>query len=204
MFVPMTSDFNVFYFVTFYTLIYCIIYTCIYNLGFSQAKAQVQAEANADQSRLPAADEQPVPQAEDVQRNQAPNALYEEQDEQDQPDEVTEEDYTPTPYNHVLWPSPRPINFVRAIIEAEPEFRIYGRRLTHAKAVDILAQRAYMTRREFLRTNPLSYSERYMKGLNALYLLKDSIDTLEETLRNESYKQELRRIENGRCVCPHY
>ena len=201
MFIPMTSDFNLIYFVAFYTLIYCVIYTCIYNLGFSQAKAQAQAE----QTRLlPVADEQPVLQAEhaqDVQRNQESNGLHE---ELDQPDEVTEEDYTPAPYKHDLWPSPRPMNFVRAIIEVEPEFKVYGRRLTHAKAVDILAQRAYMTRKEFLRTNPLSYSERYMRGLNALYLLKGSIDTLEETLRNESYKQELRRIENGRCVCPHY
>jgi len=202
MFIPMTSDFSLFYFVTFYTLIYCVIYTCIYNLGFSQAKAQVQAQA--EQTRLPAVDEQPILQAEDVQRNQEPNGLHEELDELDQPDEVTEEDYTPAPYKHDLWPSPRPMNFVRAIIEVEPEFKEYGRRLTHAKAVDILAQRAYMTRREFLKTNPLSYSEKYMRGLNALYLLKGSIDTLEETLRNESYKQELRRIENGRCVCPHY
>ena len=122
----------------------------------------------------------------------------------DEPDENIEEDYTPIPYKHDLWPSPRPVNFVHAIIEADPQFKLSTRRLTHAKAVDILAQRAYMSRREFLKTNPLLYSEKYMKGMNALFLLKDSINRLEDTLRNESYKQDLRRIENGRCVCPHY
>jgi hypothetical protein len=114
------------------------------------------------------------------------------------PDEC---DYTPVPYRHELWPSPRPVNFVYAIMQHEPELKQFRRRLTHVHAVDILAQRASISRKKFLKTNPLTYSERYMKGINSLYLLKDSIDHLENMLRNELYKQELRRIENGRITC---
>jgi hypothetical protein len=198
---PTVSYFNTFYFIAFYTVIYCIIYTIIYNIGFAHAKARVQQEHEQDASvPAPCSVSDPVLQA---QENEF--CLQEElDDEQAQADNNINHDYTPTPYNHALWPSPRPVNFVQAIIQAEPEFKVYGRRITHADAVDILAQRAYMSRREFLRTNPLSYSDRYMRGMNALYLLKDSIDMLENTLRNESYKQELRRIENGRRMYPRY
>jgi hypothetical protein len=112
-------------------------------------------------------------------------------------------DDTPVPYKHEFWPSPRPVNFVRAILDDDPGFKVSGR-LAHVKAVDILAERAFMSRKEFLRTNPISYSQRFMKGINSLYLLKDSIDRLEYLLREETYKQELRRIENGKNRCPIY
>ena len=198
---PAVSYFNTGYFIAFYTVIYFIIYAIIYNIGFAHAKAQAQLQQEQDASvSAPSSVSEPVLQAEENEYG-----LQEElDDEQAQADENINQDYTPTPYNHALWPSPRPMNFVRAIIKTEPEFKLYGPRLTHASAVDILAQRAYMSRREFLRTNPLSYSERYMRGMNALYLLKDSIDMLENTLRNESYRQELRRCENGRYSFPHY
>jgi len=201
MFVPMTSDVNVIYIAAFYTVIYCIVYTLIYNLGFANALAQQEKRISDHHVSAGSSVVQPVLQTE--------NTLQEELDYQEDEDELSSpeniyDDYTPIPYNHPLWPSPRPVNFVHQIIKAEPDFKLYSHRLTHSKAVDILAQRACMTRREFLNTNPLSYSQRYMKGLNALYLLKDSIDTLEDTLRNESYKQALRRLENGRCVCPRY
>lgn len=117
---------------------------------------------------------------------------------------LVEYDDTPVPYDHELWPSPRPINFVRVILEEDPSFKPNYRRLAHLKAVDILAHRADMSRREFLNTNPILYSERYMKGMNALRLLKDSIDTLENMLRKETRREDLRRIENGKNVCPVY
>jgi len=201
MFVPMTSDVDVIYIAAFYTVIYCIVYTLIYNLGFANALAHQEKLVSEDEVAASSSVVQPVLQTE--------NTLQEELDYQEDEDELRspenlQDDYTPIPYNHALWPSPRPVNFVHAIIKAEPDFKLYSHRLTHSKAVDILAQRAYMTRREFLNTNPLSYYQRYMNGLNALYLLKDSIDTLEDTLRNESYKQALRRLENGRGVCPRY
>jgi len=110
----------------------------------------------------------------------------------------------PVPYNHELWPSPRPVNFVRVILEEEPNFRTSGKRLAHVTAVDILAHRADMSRKEFLNTNPITYSERYMKGMNALRLLKDSIDTLEDMLRRETRRHDLRRIENGKNACRVY
>jgi hypothetical protein len=199
--VPTVSYFNTGYFIAFYTLMYYIIYTLIYNVGFADAKAQAQAPQEQDASVPdPSFVSDPVLQA---QKNQY--GLQEElDDEQAQTDENLDNHYTPTPYNHPLWPSPRPMNFVRAIIKTEPDFKVYGSRLTHEKAVDILAQRAYMSRKEFLRINPLSYSERYMRGINALYLLKDSIHMLEDTLRNETYIQHLRRFENERSVYPRY
>ena len=194
---PTVSYFNTGYFIAFYTLMYCIIYTLIYNLGFAHAKAKAQAQQEQT-IPTPSSISDPVLQAQE-------NGLQEElDDEQAEVDKDTNDDYTPTPYNHALWPSPRPMNFVRAIIKTEPEFKVYGPRLTHQKAVDILAQRAYMSRKEFLRTNPLSYSDRYMRGMNALYLLKGSIDMLEDTLHNETYIQHLRRFENGRNLYPRY
>jgi len=195
---PTVSYFNTGYFIAFYTLMYYIIYTLIYNVGFADAKAHAQQEQDAS-----------VPDSSSVsdsvlQAQENQYGLQEElDDEQAQADDNINHDYTPTPYNHALWPSPRPINFVRAIIKTEPDFKLYGR-LTHANAVDLLAQRAYMSRKEFLRTNPLSYSERYMRGMNALYLLKDSIHMLEDTLRNQSYIQHLRHFENDRSVYPRY
>jgi hypothetical protein len=120
------------------------------------------------------------------------------------PNGLIECDDTPVPYHHELWPSPRPINFVRVILEEDPSFKPNYRRLAHLKAVDILAHRADMSRREFLNTNPILYSERYMKGMNALRLLKDSIDTLENMLRKETRREDMRRIENGKNACPVY
>jgi len=203
---PTVSYSNTGYFIAFYTLIYCIIYTVIYNIGFAHARAQAQSQPELytqkeQDASVPASSSvsEPVLQAEENEYG-----LKEELDDEQAHVDENNDDYTPVPYNHALWPSPRPMNFVQAIIQAEPELKVYGRRLTHANAVDILAQRAYMSRREFLKTNPLSYSERYMRGMNALYLLKDSIDMLEQTLRNETYNQELRRIENGRYMYPRY
>jgi hypothetical protein len=43
-----------------------------------------------------------------------------------------------------------------------------------------------------------------MKGMNALRLLKDSIDTLENMLRKETRREDMRRIENGKNACPVY
>lgn len=106
-------------------------------------------------------------------------------------------EYSAVPYNHELWPSPRPVNFVKAIIHRDPSCKPDGR-LGHVKAVDILANRAYMSRKDFLNTNPIIYSEKYMKGINALYLLKDSIDKLEYLLTKETYKNELHRVEHWR------
>ena len=120
------------------------------------------------------------------------------------PNDLVEYDDTPVPYDHELWPSPRPINFVRVILEEDPSFKPNYRRLAHLNAVDILAHRADMSRREFLNTNPILYSERYMKGMNALRLLKDSIDTLENMLRKETRREDMRRIENGKNACPVY
>lgn len=108
-------------------------------------------------------------------------------------------DDTPVPYRHELWPSPRPVNFVKAILNEEPECNVGFQRLAHVNAVDILAKRASMTRREFLNTNPLIYSEKYMKGIAALYLLKGSIDRLEQMLRGDTTKQQFRLV-NGRTV----
>jgi len=105
----------------------------------------------------------------------------------EQPVELVEFKDTHVPYKHEFWPSPRPVNFVKAILDDDPTLKVEGR-LAHVKAVDILANRASMSRREFLGTNPITYSERYMKGINAMYLLKDSIDRLETLLLQESNK----------------
>jgi hypothetical protein len=115
----------------------------------------------------------------------------------DDPVDLVQSDTSPVPYKHEFWPSPRPVNFVKVIQNDEPNFKVRGR-LAHTKAVDILAERAFMSRREFLRTNPITYSQRFMKGMNALYLLKDSIDQLEQLLREETYRQDLRRIKEER------
>jgi len=191
---PMVSNYTPFFFAGVYMFLYYIIYRFLCNLGIGKPAPQLPP--------IPVQEENASFVSEPLL--QAADHVTEKDDAQSLSEENIYEDYTPTPYNHPLWPSPRPVNFVQAIIQAEPEIRLYNHRLTHSKAVDILARRGYMSRREFLRTNPLSYSEKYMKGLNALYLLKGSIDKLENMLHEECYRQELRRIENGRCACPSY
>jgi hypothetical protein len=106
-------------------------------------------------------------------------------------------DLIDVPYKHDLWPSPRPSNFVRALIQYDPDFNPNRRRLTHATAVDILANRAFMTRKEFLKTNPIIYMEKYMKDISPNYLLKNDLERLEALLLKEAYKQQLYVIENG-------
>jgi hypothetical protein len=191
---PIVSYFTPFYIASVYMFLYYTIYRFLCNLGIGKPAPQLQPIPSEEQTTSFVSE--PVLQAVDH--------VTEKDELQSLPEENADEEFMPAPYNHPLWPSPRPVNFVQAIIQAEPEIKLYNYRLTHSRAVDILAQRGYMSRREFLRTNPLSYSERYMKGLNALYLLKGSIDKLENMLHEECYRQELRRIENGRCACPSY
>ena len=189
---------------------YGIIYFGIYRLIRSANKAHsfgindVPREVSSQESSSTVSE--PVVQAPESKRASAGSPEQEsimDLSNNGIPLDIVQYDDTPVPYKHEFWPSPRPVNFVKAILEDEPYFKLNGR-LVHAKAVDILAERASMSRREFLKTNPLTYSQRFMKGMNALYLLKGSIDKLDHTLRMETYRQQLRRVENGKHSCPVY
>jgi hypothetical protein len=115
----------------------------------------------------------------------------------DRPDILETPELIEVPYRHELWPSPRPSNFVRALIQHDPDFNPNRRRLNHATAVDILANRAFMTRKEFLQINPIIYMEKYMKDISVYDLLKDDLERLEQLLQKEAYTQQLYVIENG-------
>jgi len=94
-------------------------------------------------------------------------------------------------YRHQLWPSPRPVNFVKALVKGD-HVRIEGR-LTHGKAIEILARRAEMTPETFLKTDPLTYTKIFMPNqVNAAMLLGQSIQRLENTIRRYQYEEAWR------------
>lgn len=97
-----------------------------------------------------------------------------------------------TDYRNELWPSPRPVNFVKALIKGD-HVQIEGR-ITHGKAIEILSNRAQLTPEQFLNTNPITYTKIFMPHqYNAAVLLGQSIQRLEDTIRRHQYLSELRR-----------
>jgi hypothetical protein len=95
-------------------------------------------------------------------------------------------------YRHEFWPSPRPVNFVKALVKAD-HVHIEGR-LTHGKAIELLASRAEMKPDDFLRVDPLTYTKAFMPSqYNAAMLLGQSIQRLEDTIRRHQYLNTLRR-----------
>jgi len=65
-------------------------------------------------------------------------------------------------YNHKYWPSPRAVNFVRYLRSVKAEGLSYEGRLTHEKALNILASYGSMTVDELLNMNPVEYLESKM------------------------------------------
>jgi len=97
-----------------------------------------------------------------------------------------------TDYRNELWPSPRPVNFVKALVKGD-HVQIEGR-ITHGKAIEILSNRAQMTPEQFLSTNPITYTKIFMPHqYNAAVLLGQSIQRLEDTIRRHQYLSELRK-----------
>jgi hypothetical protein len=95
-------------------------------------------------------------------------------------------------YRNELWPSPRPVNFVKALVKGD-HVQIEGR-LSHGKAIEILSSRAQMPPEAFLRTDPITYTRVFMPSqYNAAVLLGQSIQRLEDTIRKHKYLSELRR-----------
>lgn len=95
-------------------------------------------------------------------------------------------------YRHELWPSPRPVNFVKALIKSD-YVQIKGR-ITHGKAIEILSNRSRMTPEQFLGTDPITYTKMFMPAhYNAAMLLGQSIQRLEYTIRRHQYLDTLRR-----------
>ena len=98
----------------------------------------------------------------------------------------------PFDYRHEFWPSPRPVNFVKALVKSD-HVQIEGR-LTHGKAIELLASRAEMKPEEFLRVDPITYTKIFMPSqYNAAVLLGQSIQRLEDTIRRHQYLNTLRR-----------
>jgi hypothetical protein len=97
-----------------------------------------------------------------------------------------------TDYRNVLWPSPRPVNFVKALVKSD-HVQIEGR-LTHGKAIEILSSRAHMQPEEFLSVDPITYSRKFMPHqYNAAVLLGQSIQRLEDYIRRQQYLATLRK-----------
>lgn len=97
-----------------------------------------------------------------------------------------------TNYKNEFWPSPRPVNFVKALVKSD-HVHIEGR-LSHGKAIEILSSRAQMPPDVFLKTDPITYTKLFMPShYNAAMLLGQSIQRLEDTIRRQQYLTELRR-----------
>jgi hypothetical protein len=99
-------------------------------------------------------------------------------------------------YRHELWPSPRPINFVKALVKGD-HIQIEGR-LTHGKAIEILSNRANMYPEQFMRVDPVTYTKKFMPHqYNAAVLLGRSIQNLEDTVRRHQKVSMNVRYSNG-------
>jgi len=97
-----------------------------------------------------------------------------------------------TDYRNELWPSPRPVNFVKALVKGD-HVQIEGR-ITHGKAIEILSNRAQMTPEQFLSTDPITYTKIFMPHqYNVAMLIGQSIQRLEYTIRRHQYLDMLRR-----------
>ena len=97
-----------------------------------------------------------------------------------------------TDYCHELWPSPRPVNFVKALIKSD-HLRIKGR-ISHGKAIEILSSRANMDPEEFLKVNPIMYSMAFMPNqYKAAVLIGQSIQRLEDIIHRHQYLATLRK-----------
>jgi hypothetical protein len=87
-------------------------------------------------------------------------------------------------YRHELWPSPRPVNFVKALVKGD-HIQIEGR-ISHGKAIEILANRAEMKPEQFLQVDPVTYTKMFMPHqYNAAMLLGQSIQRLEDFIRRQ-------------------
>jgi len=95
-------------------------------------------------------------------------------------------------YKHEFWPSPRPVNFVKALVKGR-DLHTEGR-INHAKAIEILSSRAGMKIDDFLRVDPITYIKIFMPAqYNATVLLGPSVKRIEDTLRRHLYLDTLRR-----------
>lgn len=100
-------------------------------------------------------------------------------------------------YRHELWPSPRPVNFVKALVKGD-HIQIEGR-ISHGKAIEILASRAEMKPEQFLRVDPLTYTKMFMPHqYNAAVLLGQSIQRLEDFIRQQQNIAVSQRQRMGR------
>jgi hypothetical protein len=68
-------------------------------------------------------------------------------------------------YDSPLWPSPRPVNFVKALGIN------YRGRITHKYAIDLLASYAEIPVNEFLKVNPLIYLKVHMPKTDPFILI---------------------------------
>ncbi len=97
-----------------------------------------------------------------------------------------------TDYNHPLWPSPRPVNFVKYLKVHHPFAIQYEGRLTHGRAIEILASRAGISIEEFMEMDPIKYVNEYMPATNARSLLKNAFIDVERYLYQQRYLLNLR------------
>ena len=71
-------------------------------------------------------------------------------------------------YNHKFWPSPRAVNFVRYMIKNLDLPLKYEGRLSHEKALNILAVYANITVDQLLEINPFEYSKNILYSYHNL------------------------------------
>jgi hypothetical protein len=176
-------------------------------LGYFFDRSYNQSEPAVSQD-LPSYSELPAPQDADVPADTVPEVALEPSEqccmdavEQPEPasDTLVNYEAVPTPrhqdystdYRNEFWPSPRPVNFVKALARYN-HIPIEGR-LSHGKAIDHLASRAGMTPQMFLKMDPITYTKLFMPShYNAAMLLGQSIQRLEDTIRRHKYLAELR------------
>lgn len=96
-------------------------------------------------------------------------------------------------YTHDFWPSPRAVNFVKALARAE-HAPLEGR-INHGKAIELLANRAQMSVDVFLNTDPITYTKLFMPSSYTPDMLigSRSILSLQGKISKRQYLDTLRR-----------
>jgi len=187
----------------------CITAFIIATLGFGYIfdRSYNKSEPEISQD-YPSYSQLPAPQDADVPADTVPEVALEPSEQRSMdaveqpepaPHTVAKHEANPAPgyqryaydYRNDLWPSPRPVNFVKALVKSD-HVHIEGR-LSHGKAIELLASRAGMTPEMFLKTDPITYTKVFMPShYNAAMLLGQSIQRLEDTIRRHKYLAELR------------
>ena len=151
-----------------------IIFCCSRKFTFSIEHIEIPEE-EIPEEEIP--EQEKIPEEEIPEQEQIPEQEIPEQEKIPE-EEIPEPKAHKKPnYNHHYWPSPRAVLFAKYLYICQLK-KPSPPRLTHAAALEILANRAQCSVEDLLKINPLMYIEKYLGNTKYLYE-KSIIDSRE-------------------------